>query len=199
MYYPPRCLKSTTAHESSAENHQTHCHLRSTLVTDYLLPSPLSTPFYNSRRKSTPPPLAIYVTFLVGDLIIFKVHRHDLHVFITFQQHHWDGVVASGSRHRSHSALGGRKLNASGMPLYRRTLQCDTDLNGYARQCSQGALCPPPLLALHDCEWQGKALGEGEDEEGCPPRISFTNSVVPPRREAPRLPPLPTTQSRPSK
>jgi len=115
-----------------------HCHLRPTLVTDYLLPTPLSTPFYNSRcRQSTaPPPPVIYVTFLVADLIIFNVHRHDLQVFITFQQHHLDGVVASGSRYRGHTDLGGRKLKARGMPLYRRTLQCDTDLNGsQARPC----------------------------------------------------------------
>jgi len=121
MYYPSIRLTSTTAHESSAENYQTHCHLRSTLVTDYLLPTPLSTPFYSSRsRQSTAPPPVIYVTFLVCDLlIILNVHRRDLQVFNTFQQHHLDGVVTSGSRHRGHIALGGRKLNTRGMPLYR--------------------------------------------------------------------------------
>ena len=133
-----------------------------------------------------------------------NVHRHDLQAFITFQQHHSDGVAATGSRHRSHIALGGRKLNARGLPLYRRTLQCDTDLNGsQARPCqamhSGRALSSSTASSPYDCEWQGTAVGEGEDEEGCPPRVPFTNSVVPPRREAPRLPPLPTAQSRPSK
>lgn len=89
--------------------------------------TPLSTSFYSSRRQSTAAPPVTYVTFIVGDLlIIFYVHRHDHQVFITFQQHHLDGLVASGSCHRGHITLGGRKLNARGIPLYQRTLQCDT-------------------------------------------------------------------------
>jgi hypothetical protein len=119
----------TVAHNSSAENYQTQYHSRSTLVTKRLLPTPISTTFHCSRcRQSTAPPPVTYVTFLVRYLLIsVYVHRHDLQVFITFQQHHLNDGVASGRRHGGHTALVGRQLTARGMPQYRRTLQCDTE------------------------------------------------------------------------
>lgn len=42
----------------------------------------------------------------------------------------------------------------------------------------------------YDCEWTSRSVRGGE-EEGCPRAFHSQSSVVPPRREAPRLPSLP--------
>jgi hypothetical protein len=84
-----------------------------------------------------------------------------------------------------------------------RRLQCYNDLNGAQPRTRQAMLSGRALPSStttsspYDCEWASEE-GEGGGEE-CPRAFHSQSSVVPPRREAPRLPPLPPPRSRPSK